>query len=287
MRLTLTSFVRALTLAATLLATLPSHAWGEAGHRITGRIAQELLLPQTRTKIAALMGNLDLAGAALFLDQNKSALAKEFPGSRRWHYDDRPVCNAKAPRQSYCHNELCASMQIARHIDILSDAHAAPEKRRLALRVLVHLVGDIHQPLHSADHDDLGGNDVTVAFTLSDGEHETDLHTAWDTDLVLASFAGANVPAMAQSLLSGTDAASIKLMQKGSASQWLRESYALADQVAYGMLPGFACDKPDFASSPLRLDEAYVAKAKEVIPPQLLKAGARIAFVLNRALAKP
>ena len=274
-------------MTAMLLATLSVQAWGGLGHRVTGQIAQELLLPRTKATITALMGGLDLASAALYLDQKKGELAKQFPGSRKWHYDDRPVCNAKAPRQSYCHNELCASMQIAQHIEILADAQATPERRRFALRVLIHLVGDIHQPLHSADHDDLGGNDIAVAFALPDGEHETDLHTAWDTDLVLASFASADAPKIALALLSGTDAASIKSWQKGSATQWLRESYALANQVAYGMLPGFACDQADFAHSTLRLDEAYVAKAKVIIPPQLLKAGARIAFVLNRALAKP
>lgn len=276
------------SLLITLFGLLPALAlaWGEQGHRITGQVARSLLTPQAMAGVKALLGNTDLAAASLYLDQHKLELNNRIPGSRLWHYDDRPVCDAKAPKAEWCPNGNCASVQIVRHYRALIDAHAGKDEKRLAVQALVHLVGDVHQPLHASDHDDRGGNDVHVHFTLpKGGRRSIDLHSAWDTIFLQSAFDTVDDRKIAQALLKATDAVQIKAWQKGSADSWLKESYGIANELAYGQLPGFQCSAEDFAEQPLDLDAAYVARARELIPVQLVKAGARIAYLLNRAFA--
>jgi hypothetical protein len=225
------------------------------------------------------------------MDRQKDALEQRIPGSREWHYDDRPVCDPQARRQDYCPEGNCASVQITRHYRQLIDQHSSRDERRFAVQVLVHLVGDVHQPLHASDHDDRGGNDVRVSFTLPSGQQrQVNLHSAWDTDFVRAAFSTQDERKIAQQLVSNAGDAAIRAMQKGAAAQWMAESYALAQDGAYGRLPGFACSNDggviDFAAERLPLDAAYVDNATGVVPKQLLRAGARIAYLFNRAFAR-
>jgi hypothetical protein len=276
-----------------LLLGAGSHAWawGEQGHRITGLVAEKLLTPDARAGLRALMGSTDLATMALFMDRQKDSLEQRIPGSREWHYDDRPVCDPQARRPDYCPDGHCASVQITRHYRQLIDQHSSRDERRFAVQVLVHLVGDVHQPLHASDHDDRGGNDVRVSFTLPSGQQrQVNLHSAWDTDFVRAAFTAQDERRIAQQLLSDAGDAAIRAMQKGAAAQWMAETYAIAQDSTYGKLPGFACSNDgtvaDFAAERLPLDAAYVSNATSVVQKQLLRAGARIAYLLNRAFAR-
>lgn len=266
-------------------------AWGEQGHRITGLVAERLLTPDARAGLHALMGSTDLATMSLFMDRQKESLAQRSPGSREWHYDDRPVCAPRARRTDYCPDGHCASVQINRHYRRLIDRHSSRDERRFAVHVLVHLVGDIHQPLHAADNDDRGGNDVRVSFALPGGQlRKVNLHSAWDTDFVRAAFATQDERRLAHRLVADAGESAIRAMQKGAAAQWMAESYAIAQDIAYGKLPGFACSSDasaaDLAAERLPLDGAYLAHATGVVPTQLLRAGARIAHLLNRAFAR-
>jgi hypothetical protein len=268
-----------------------AQAWGEQGHRITGLVAEQLLSADARAGLRALMGSTDLAAISLVMDRQKDSLSQRIPGSREWHYDNRPICEPQARRPDYCADGHCASVQIARHYRQLTNPRSSRDQRRFALQVLVHLVGDIHQPLHASDDDDRGGNDVRVSFPQPNGrQRRTNLHAAWDTDFVRMAFTVKDERRIAQLLVSGAGETAIKAMQKGDAVQWLAESYAISQSIAYGRLPGFACRND--AGTAATVDErqplsvAYVAEVTSVVPKQLLRAGARIAHLLNRAFAK-
>jgi len=270
------------------VATSSAFAWGEAGHRITGLIAEKLLAPEAKAALRSLMGSTDLGTISLYMDRQKVVLSQRIPGSREWHYDDRPVCDQEAKRPSYCQNGNCASIQIARHYRALIDEHSTTDERRFAVQVLVHLVGDIHQPLHASDHDDRGGNDIRIEFTLPSGQMKrTNLHSAWDTEFVKLAFDTADERVIARRLVEGASSTDIKDWQKGGANAWLARSYELSRELTYGTLPNFgSCGNPDFDAERLTLSADYVSKATEIIPQQLLMAGARIAYLLNRALTK-
>jgi hypothetical protein len=268
-----------------------ARAWGEQGHRITGLVAEQLLTPAARSGLRALIGDTDLGSMSVFMDRARDALDLRIPGSRDWHYDNRPVCDPRAKRADYCAAGDCASAQVTRHYQRLIDANSSLDERRLAVHVLVHLLGDIHQPLHAADHGDSGGNGLRVSYRQADGrERRTNLHAAWDTDFVRMAFATQDERRIAQALVQQAGASAIRAMQKGTPAQWMDESHALALESAYGRLTGFACGSDggpaDFAPGRMRLAPGYVTAATGLVPRQLLRAGARIAHMLNRAFAK-
>ncbi len=274
-------------LGALLAVPAPAAAWGAEGHRITGLVAEGLLSADAKAGLTKLMGRLDLGAAALVLDQQKQVLAQKIHGSRHWHYDDKPVCEPDAKPASYCKDGDCASVQIVEHYRTLVDQHSTLAEKRFAVNTLVHLVGDIHQPLHVSDHDDAGGNGIQVVLAMPSGTTQhVDLHTAWDTSFVRAAFKSRDERVIAKQLLAGLDAADRKRWQKGNAAGWMAESYKIATELAYGRLPGFACNAEDFAEEPLALDLNYVNAAIAVVPGQLTRAGVRIAALLNRAFAK-
>ncbi len=279
--------IRHLALCLALAAPLPGFAWGAQGHRITGLVAEGLLTADARAGLTKLMGKVDLGAAALVLDQQKQALEQQIHGSRHWHYDDKPVCAPDTTPDRYCKVGHCASVQIVEHYRTLVDQHATAAEKRFAVNTLVHLVGDIHQPLHVSDHDDAGGNDIHVVLAMPSGTTQyVDLHTAWDTGFVRAAFESTDERVIARQLLDGLAAADRQRWQKGNAENWMSETYKIAVEQAYGRLPGFVCPGEDFAAEPLVLDADYVNAALALVPGQLTRAGVRIAALLNRAFAK-
>jgi hypothetical protein len=165
---------------------------------------------------------------------------------------------------------------------VLADAGAAPAQRAFAVRLLVHVVSDLHQPLHAANNADRGGNQILVL--LPGATQPQKLHKVWDVDFVDFATRGSSEPAYAARLLAQY-ASDIPLWQHGTVADWAAETYELALEVAYRPLPKFACNWS--IAQPLVLPESYVAGAVAIIPRQLARAGARTAFVLNTALAVP
>lgn len=282
----------ALLAAALGLLPQPAAAWGAQGHRITGMVAEGLLTADARAGLTALMGKVDLAAAAVVLDQQKEQLEKTMPGSRRWHYDDKPICEPAAKPASYCSNGNCASVQIKSQYLRLVNEHATKTEKAFAVNALVHLVGDIHQPLHASDHDDAGGNGIAVAFTLpgSSSVRHGNLHSAWDSDFLRAAFKTSDERKIARELLQKITPEQRKDWQRGSAPAWLAASYQLSRDLAYGGLPQFnlnnSCPGEDYGEETVTLPQAYVDDAIARVPLLLSQAGVRIALLLNRAFAK-
>lgn len=270
--------------AVILLCTVPSgaYAWGEKGHRIVGHMARALLSPATQRAIRQLMGSDDLATFALYLDLHKDQLDRQIPGSREWHYDDVPICTTK-PYAEYCPNGTCASTQLPRHYRRLVDVHETRNRKQFAVVVLTHLMGDIHQPLHAADNDDNGGNQIKVS--LPDGR-KMNLHAVWDTSLVERLFGGQNEMTVARRLVQkyavrATEWQAGKI-DLAKLQAWMSEANQLAKTVAYGKLPGFACGT-DMEQTRIVLSEDYLRQGGAVVEEQLAKAGYRLASALNRA----
>jgi hypothetical protein len=244
MRASLVSIrVATLFVAGVLLCTTVAEvqAWGDKGHRIVGHLAHDLLSPETRGALQQLMGSDDLATFGLYLDQRKDQLDQQIPGSRAWHDDDVPICTTK-PYVEYCPNGTYASTQLLRHDQRLSDVHASRHQKQFAVLVLTHLLGDIHQPLHAADNDDRGGNQIKIR--LPDGR-PMNLQAVWDTALVERSFGGQHGMTVAKRLAQQYasrapewQAGRIDLVQ---IQAWIEESNHLAKEVAYSQLSGFAC----------------------------------------------
>ena len=174
-------FRRTATLAAAIALAVPSaaNAWGQTGHRVIGEIAQEHISGKTRAEIELILGKEDLAQASTWADEERSN-----PDSF-WQREAGPYHYVTVPKgQTYAEvgapEEGDALSALARFTQTVRDASASREEKALALKFIVHIVGDVHQPLHAGNGDDRGGNDVKVRWF---GD-ETNLHSVWDSALI-------------------------------------------------------------------------------------------------------
>lgn len=262
-----------------LLPSAPVFGWGAQGHRIVGYVAEAFLDARTRAEIQRLAGDASLAELGLWLDEEKVRLSAAEPGSERWHYDDRPVCRPEATVDSYCADGNCASHAYHEYLAVLRD-HAAPDESRLfALRVVVHVLADAHQPLHAADNSDRGANRVLVQ--VGRHSHAKPLHAAWDVDFVKRAMRGAPEREFAARLAADHQAVRAQI-ESGDLADWMQESYLLARDYVYGRLPEFSCGEPP--RSVLRLPAEYSDGAAGIVGERLARAGIRLAAVLRATL---
>jgi S1/P1 Nuclease len=264
-----------------LLGSAPAFGWGAEGHRITGWVAESQLSPRTLAALHDLVGDTQLAELALEADARRVELGDQYPGSQRWHYDDRLVCHPDLPLADYCPADNCASRAISRLDAVLRKATSTRAEKRDAVMFLVHIIGDIHQPLHASDNNDRGGNQSRARLP---GENkDRSLHSLWDIDLVRRAARGYSPGNYARELVSRYQSR-LTLWRQGSPADWLAESYAIGQRLAYGALPGMTCDAPLPAS--VTLPDRYLSEADRVVPEQLAKAGIRIAAELNSTLGQ-
>jgi hypothetical protein len=269
-------------------------AWGEEGHRMVGAIADRHLSAQAARQVAFLLqrdrladrtpsGRRTLAEVAYWADEIKDYPWGKSRGS--WHYDDIPVCE-KADPARYCRKGRCASAQLVRHIAILRDPGQRLRDRNEALKWVVHLVGDIHQPLHAADHRDRGGNGIEVSFfgMRDNPPYGTlRLHAIWDVHMVQRLVADKRGEAALVS--APVSPAQQARWQQGSIGDWMNESHEIARTFVYPALPdGFACSRR--IEGVVAIDDAYYSKATPVLEEQIRKAGIRLARILNDALGR-
>lgn len=263
-------------------------AWGPEGHAIVADIAQQHLDPAAAAQVSSL---LKLEGLDR-LDQIASwadAHRKEMPGSGGWHYVDIPLAAPSYDPARDCRRDSCIVAKLEQSTRTLADRSAAPAARLEALKWVVHLVGDIHQPMHAVDNDDKGGNTVQVQF-FGVG---TNLHSVWDGRVIeheLGLKLGPNYSIDRQAV----QAAAMKLdatitpaeraawAPRGSLASldrrvvaWANESHELARTVAYSDIA-----KP----SGVAWSQRYQAKAWPVIRTRLEQGGVRLAEVLDEAL---
>jgi hypothetical protein len=264
-------------------------AWGPQGHRTVGAIADRLLTAQAHAWVAQLLsddldkfgnpsGRTTLEAVAVWADELHGT-----PAARAsWHYDDVPVCGSE-PKARYCPAGQCNSEQLKRLIAVLANTGAPARERNEALKWVVHLVGDLHQPLHAADNDDRGGNLVPVALAGVKTRGSENLHRVWDNDLVRVALRAGNrqqpprnIDALAEQAHSLAGEAG-----QGGPDSWASESNNLARNVAY-RYRGFACHS--VPQGIVVLDADYQQQAQGLVRERLLLAGARLATLLNRTL---
>lgn len=278
--------------------TAHAHAWGDEGHRIVGLIAEHYLESAVRVKVNAILAadatrltpSTQMAEEATwadkFRDSDRNATKVHYDQTRSWHFVDleldgpdlqtacfgRPVL-PEGSLASLGPAEDCVVDKIDEFTAELTNPNTSQQERLLALEFLLHFIGDIHQPLHASDDHDRGGNLKIVA---APGIASNNLHHDWDTEFVARL--GSNAAAAAQQLIAEMTDAQRAQWSKGTAADWARESFAVAKDHAYGLLP--AADGPNH----YRLSAAYVSDATAVTGAQLSKAGVRLASVLNSAL---
>lgn len=154
-------------------------AWGQLGHRVTGAIAQQHLTAQAQAAVTALLPNEDLAEASTYPDEMRSS-PEEF-----WQKEAGPFHYVTVPEgQTYAQvgppEQGDGISALKMFTATIKDSKASQADKQLALRFIVHIIGDLHQPLHAGNGTDRGGNDVKVNFFWQD----SNLHRVWDSELL-------------------------------------------------------------------------------------------------------
>lgn len=255
-------------LAALLALTfvLPAQAWGPLGHRLVARLAEDGLGPQARAGVARLLRSEqapDLAAIASWADELRARDPNLGRRSARWHYVNLGDhgCTYVAARD--CAGGNCLVAALDAQVRILADASRSDAERLQALKFVVHLVGDAHQPLHAGNRHDRGGN----TYQLQHAGRGTNLHALWDSGLLGTRRMG---EAAWLKRLRATPPPAVTPLPAAGAAAWAVESCRLIPRT--GIYP-----------SGHAVDQAYVDAHLPQVEHQLRLAGARLAAVLNAA----
>src|SRR5258705_2290273 len=246
------------------LSSLASWWWGMTGHRVVGEIAESYLTSKAKKAIKEILGNESLAMAANWADFIKSD--STFNYLSPWHYINLKgglkhdeVINILSPDTGI---NFYSKMNFI--IRELKNKNLEKDKKIMYLRLLVHFVGDMHQPLHVGGRpEDLGGNRIRVLWF----NDSTNLHSVWDDKL--PEYQKLSYTEWAKDI-NYTSKQQRADWQKGPISEWFYESY----QIAQGIYSEIT--RPN-----QRLSYRYNFDHIETINQQLLKGGVRLAGLLN------
>ncbi len=252
----ITSLFFSLLFITTFANNKPS--WGVTGHRTVGNIAEKHLSKKAKKQIYELLDSEDLAFVSTFGDEIKSD--NKYKKFYTWHFVNFPFDTKYEDSNKNPDGDIVNGINFC--IEILKNKNASREDKIFYLKFLVHLIGDLHQPLHVGRSDDKGGNDIKVKWHFK----KSNLHRVWDSEMIESWNMSYTELANNAKILSKEQ---IKSIQKGSILDWTNESQKLAKKV--------------YASAAMdeKLSYRYSYDHFSTVRTQLQKAGLRLAKVLN------
>lgn len=234
-----------------------SALWGQNGHRIVGDIAADYLTPKARKAVDRVLGPTSMAIASTWMDEIRSDPA--YDHTHDWHWVTIPDGMTYEETEKNPNGDLINTIRT--FINELKSGSLSAEEEEEKLKMLIHLVGDIHQPLHVGTGEDRGGNQTEVEWFWE----PSNLHRVWDSEMIedrklsYTEFSSAiNHPTEKQ----------LEQWQNSGVLDWAYEAMELRDQVY---------DLP----SDHQLSYEYQYQNKDLLDRQLLKGGVRLAGVLN------
>ncbi|WP_311954606.1 S1/P1 nuclease [Mucilaginibacter terrae] len=252
---------RTILSAGLAFAALGLISWGFKGHRAVATIAQNHLNASVAYVASAYLKGEQMEAVSTWADENRD------PKTAPWHYINLPLglsrdAFVKAVQES--DNNVYTA--ILKTEATLKDVNASDEAKNEAMKYLIHLVGDAHQPMHVSRKEDKGGNTIQVRFD----NKGTNLHSLWDSKLIDKEGLGQ------EDIVKTYDTATpaeIKKWQSDSPFEWLWESYQITTELYANAKPG------------QNIDDVYYQKYIPVIHKRIDQAGIRLAGELNRLLA--
>jgi hypothetical protein len=259
------SFLKKLILGIVIIyAPLQSMAWGAEGHRIAGQIADSYLTPKARKVIEAILGNEGIAITSNWADFIKSDPAYSYTNT--WHYIDLDKTYTYPALQAYLNHDtnIDAYSKLQFLIGELKKKNLTKADKLLYLRMLIHIVEDVHQPLHTGHTEDKGGNEIKVTWF----NNQTNLHSVWDSQLI--DFQQLSYTEYTAAI-NHTTAAQRAEWQKAPISEWIFESSQIAEKLYSEVKSGDSLN-----------GYKYNFNHIDIVNRQLLKAGVRLAGILNQ-----
>lgn len=233
-------------------------AWGKTGHRIVGQIAEDHLTPKAKQAVLHVLNNESLAMCSNWMDFIKADHSYNYMYD--WHYCTIPDGGIYQPPQNP-HDGLLLE-KLPEIIAALKSHKLSPDSEAIDLKCLVHLVGDIHQPLHVGNGTDRGGNDVRVTWF----KQPTNLHAVWDSKIINEQ--ELSYTEYASYLETSITPEMISKWQSTGYMEWAKESVSYRKEVY---------DLP----SNNELSYGYIFKNLHILELRLQQAGIRLAGILN------
>ena len=233
--------------------------WGQKGHDVVAYIAEQHLTPKTKAIVDSLLNGQSMVYWSNWLDN--ASHTDKYAYTKTWHYknidanqafDDAPV-----------HQQGDIVTALTSQIDILKSSPTIKQDAALALRMVIHLIGDLHQPMHMGHFSDLGGNKWSVKFFNRDNN----LHSVWDSSILESAHKWSYTEW--QNQIDRVTPELEKELISGYLTDWAKETHELATSIYNSTEQGY------------NISYDYVAEWTPTIEIQLLKGGLRLAHILN------
>lgn len=245
-----------------------SFAWGLTGHRVIGEIAENHLNKKTQKAIYKILGNESIAMASNWADFIKSDTTFSYLNS--WHYVNVDSGLSKPDVLKNLESDTIANAYnriVFLRDELKNNTKLTTATQVLYLKVLIHLVADIHQPMHVGRSQDLGGNRIKLYWF----NQRTNLHRLWDEQIIERQLLSYTEYAQALDVISRNERIAL---QRAQPSEWVWESYLVANELY------------ESVRSEDRLGYRYNFDYLETMNQQLLNGGIRLAGILNEIFSK-
>lgn len=235
--------------------------YGQNGHRVVGAVAEAHLNKKAQKAVENLLDGHSLAYVSTYMDEVKSD--DNFDHTHSWHWVTIPDGKRYPETEKNEEGDLIEAIERMQHTLSCEDSSRA--SRVEALKFLVHLMGDLHQPLHVGNGTDRGGNDVKVEWF----GRRSNLHRVWDSEMLKSrDFAYSE---LAAELLATTKKDQVRQWSRGTVMEWAHEIMQYRSQV-------YRIENPEY------MGYQYTYRNWELLTTELAKGGVRLAAVLNEIL---
>lgn len=251
---------RLFMLFAALGLTLNAMAWGQKGHDVTAYIAEFHLTPEAAERVAEVLGGHSLVYYANWMDNASNTPAYAY--SKTWHYMNIDEGETLETQPRNPKGDLLTAINGI--VSRIKKGKLSKEEEFDQLRMLIHLVGDLHCPMHAGRSTDLGGNRVKVLYF----NRETNLHSIWDSSLVESAHNWSYSEWQFQ--IDRANEAFIQQVQQGTIEDWFSATVNIAKKI-YQVTP-----------EGTKVSYDYIAAMTPVIEQQFLLGGLRLAGILNQ-----
>ena len=232
--------------------------WNATGHRTVGEIAENYLKSSTKRKIKKLLNGKSLAFVSTYADEIKSD--NRYNDFYTWHYVNMPLDSNYEESEKNPKGDL--STGIAHCIKVIKDENSSNANKVFYLKLLVHFIGDLHQPMHVGLAEDKGGNDFKLKWFYKN----TNLHRVWDSEMINGYNMSYTELAKNADILTKDQ---VKAIQRGTVTDWVNETHQLTKKVYASVSEGE------------NLRYLYSYDHFKTVRSQLQIAGIRLAKVLN------
>jgi len=241
-------------------------SWNQKGHEIVARIAELNVKPETLLKINNILNGKTMVEVASWADGDVRTSRKE---TDHWHTTSIPAASPVTLNNItdfYPATENTLIYQLKKEISELKDKNLSFKQKKEYLMFLIHFVGDLHMPMHSAKY-------RTIHIEVPDGKKPMTLHNVWDNLLSIK-----DINKYAEELNNSITADEKKLWAIDNPDLWVFESFTIAKEKIYKTLPQ--------NTSTMALPKSYKSDNAQIAKEQIKKAGIRLAMLLDKIFSE-